>query len=825
MAISTPRPACMRRLKTLILAVAAAGILSGFVFASAASAATGDFIISGRGYGQGQGMSQWGAWQGARLGKTYQEILAFYYPGTVLSTVASVAPSRATITVRITTSVDTFSQVKLIATVTPATLLDPSGATIRSLAVGDSLILVYSGGKVQISGETALYDYVDLKPDSDSGRVTVVPTPLWSGGDRSYWGFIRVKPDSASGQVLVHNILPIDKYVAGVAEISPDWAKPSSTPYYALEAVKAQAVAARSYVAAHSSLVPYDDTRDINYVGYDYEATLPGVTQAAQETAGVVITYGGKVIATHFSSCSGGYTTDLAWSSTVPYEPAQPDPWSLAAPPGNPGYAWTYTVSPGTLSSWVNGKLKNTAGAYINIGTVTEIAVATRDTSDPGSHARTLRLTGSTGTATVTASAFNSRLNSAAGQTVMRSTLVLSLVKDGSLNRYQQSDLGLAYAGAWAVGSATGASGGSYRYVNSAGSCTVRFNGTYLAWLAKKSPKYGKARLTLDGVDKGMIDLYNGAEVYGKAWETDTLANGTHTLKIEWTGEKNALATGSNISVDAFDINGNIVQAPKVTRIEQSDTRLFYVGSWTAGSASAAAGGSHRYTNSAGSCTVSFNGTYLAWLAKKSSKYGNARVYVDGVDKGTVDLYNASEVYGKVWDITLPAGSHTVTVAWTGTTNHPGGGTNISVDAFDILGTFVQAPAATRYEQDVSKPAGTPYFTYAGIWNNFNATGASGGSYKRTSASNGSVTITFEGTFLRWIATKGTTLGKALVSLDGGSAKTIDLSATKVAYQQNVWNTGMLTPGVHTVKISRYSGNATGKFISLDAIELIGTLK
>ena len=757
-------------------------------------------------------MSQWGAWQGARLGKTYQEILAFYYPGTALSTVESVAPSRSTVTVRITTSADTFAQVRLLAAATPATLLDSTGAAIRSLAVGDSVTLVYNGGKVQISGDTAVYDYVDLKPDSDSGRVTVVPTPLWSGGDRSYWGFIRVKPDTATSKVLVHDILPIDKYVAGVAEISPDWAKPSSPSYYALEAVKAQAVTARSYVAAHSGSIPYDDTRDINYVGYDYEATLPGVTQAAQETAGVVITYGGKVIATHFSSCSGGYTTNSAWSDTgqVPYEPAQPDPWSATAPPTLPAYAWTVTISPSALASALSSKL--------NVGTITQVDVIERDTSDSTSHARCLRVTGSTGTATIAARTFRSLLS-------LKSTLILSVVRDGSLNRYQQNDSNLAYSGSWAVGSASAASGGSYRYINSAGSCTVSFNGTYLAWLGKKSPKYGKARLTLDGVGKGMVDLYGAADMYGKVWETETLSSGTHTLKIEWTGERNPLAAAANISVDVFDIDGSILPAPKVARIEQSDPRFFYAGSWVVGSAGAASGGSHRYTNSTGSCTVSFNGTYLAWLAKKSPKYGNARLTVDGVDKGMVDLYNATEVYGKVWDISLPAGAHTVTVAWAGTTSHSGGGTNISVDAFDTLGTFVQAPLATRYEQDVTKPGGAPYFVYAGTWSTFSTAGASGGSYKRTSAGNGSVTITFDGTFLRWIATKGTTLGKALVSLDGGTAKTVDLAATQVKYQQNVWNTGMLTPGVHTVKISRYPSNATGKFISLDAIELVGTLK
>ena len=804
MDISAPsRP---RRMVRLATALGALAVFAGLVFAPVASAATGDFIITGRGYGQGQGMSQWGAWQGARAGNTYQQILAFYYPGTTLSTVAAIAPARQTMTVRITTSVDSFSSVQLKAQATSATLVDSTGATIQSLAVGDSVTLVYSGGKVQVSGGAAMFDYVDLKPDSDAGRVTVIPSTLWSGGDRSYWGFIRIKPDTTTSQVLIHNILPIDKYVAGVAEISPDWAKPASTSYYALEAVKAQAVAARTYIAAHTGSVPYDDSRDMNYVGYDYEVTLPAVTQAAEETAGVVVTYAGKLIATHFSSSSGGYTSNSAWSDTggVTYEPAQSDPWSLTAPPSLPGYAWSVTVSPAALASEL--------GSSYSVGTITQVDVIERDVADPGAHARFLRLTGSTGTKTIAARTFKSLAG-------LKSTLILSVVKDGSLNRYQQNDANLVYTGTWTASSVTAASAGSFRYTDAAGSCSVSFNGTYLAWLAKKSPVYGKAKVTLDGVDQGLVDLYNASARYGKVWETGTLADGTHTLKIEWTGTKNTLATGHNISVDAFDVSGNIVPAPKLYTYQQEDTHLLYGGTWTAQSATAASGGSFRYINAAGSCTVSFNGTYIAWLGKVKNTYGKATVTIDGVSEGTVDLYSASEVYRPVWSKYLPGGNHTVTIAWTGTKNGSSTSTNIAVDGFQILGTIIQAPGGRRLQQDDGA------LTYAGAWETFTTSGASGGSYKRGNTSGATVTIKFSGTYLAWIATKGTTLGKALVSLDGGAAQSVNLAATAVNYQQKVWSTGMLTPGSHTVTISWDPSNIAGKFISLDAIDLVGSLE
>jgi stage II sporulation protein D len=44
----------------------------------------GSFVFEGRGYGHGVGMCQWSALQMAKDGKTYKEILEFFYPGTIL---------------------------------------------------------------------------------------------------------------------------------------------------------------------------------------------------------------------------------------------------------------------------------------------------------------------------------------------------------------------------------------------------------------------------------------------------------------------------------------------------------------------------------------------------------------------------------------------------------------------------------------------------------------------------------------------------------------------------------------------------------------------
>ena len=42
------------------------------------------FIFDGRGYGHGVGLCQWCAQQMAKDGKSYREILSFYYPKTII---------------------------------------------------------------------------------------------------------------------------------------------------------------------------------------------------------------------------------------------------------------------------------------------------------------------------------------------------------------------------------------------------------------------------------------------------------------------------------------------------------------------------------------------------------------------------------------------------------------------------------------------------------------------------------------------------------------------------------------------------------------------
>ena len=278
---------------------------------------------------------------------------------------------------------------------------------------------------------------------------------------------------------------------------------------------------------------------------------------------------------------------------------------------------------------------------------------------------------------------------------------------------------------------------------------------------------------------------------------------------------------GAYVDPTAHDVSATPL--PATSRIEQNNSNLVYTGAWSKSSSASDSGGSYTYVNAAASVTVRFTGTYLAYVTKKSPAYGVVKITLDGGTPVSVDLYNGSAYYQqKVWNTgVLVNGAHTVKLEWAGVRRAAATACNIGLDAFDVAGVLngpLGVPAVTRYQQTDT------HLVWAGTWATFSTTSASSGSYKRASASTASVTVKFTGTNLKWIATRGTTMGKAYVSLDGGTAQLIDLANATAVYQQEVWNSGVLVSGAHSAKIWWYPSNTAGKYINVDAFDVTGTL-
>jgi stage II sporulation protein D len=328
------------RVMTVRRALPALAVL--LLFAASAQAATRQ-IIRGAGYGHGIGMSQYGAYGYARHGTSYEQILAHYYRGTTLS-----KASQSDIRVMLQSGSKT------------ATLSGVSNAPGHHLDENATYKVRLSG----LSGEDLLdskgkrIDHYDgpLDISSANGIVKLGGRAMNGRSNGHYRGSLEFRPSPFGGMAVV-NVLSLDDYVKGVVPGEV----PSSWP---VEALKAQAVAARSYALATDAGGPvfdqYPDTRSQVYTGADGEQARTNA--AVSDTAGEVLRYGDAIAATYFFSTSGGETEDIQnvfyGAAPRPYLVGVKDPYDNLSPK----HRWQIVMSKRSfvrkLGSLVKGRYK-----------------------------------------------------------------------------------------------------------------------------------------------------------------------------------------------------------------------------------------------------------------------------------------------------------------------------------------------------------------------------------------------------------------------------------------------------------------------------------
>jgi len=373
-----------RTTRTLIaLAAAAAMVVTGAPADAVASdvpvtitpTAT-TFTVTGNGFGHGHGMSQWGAKGAAQAGLGYQQILAFYYPGTTLAAVGG------KVRVRITEDTDD----KL--TIAPAPGLRVhdlgNGRTFRLRKSARAWRLKSVAGQTRVyykTGRWHLYRTAGrkaLKGDGEFRSSTKLLTLKLPTGNRVYRGKLRLTNTDTV------NVVLLDKYLRGVipSEMPASWHP---------EALKAQAVAARTYAvserAAHAGTY-YDlcDTAACQVYRGVSVADVPNeqasTNAAADATAGQTLVSNGQYAFAQFSSSNGG------WSSAgdQPYLVAQADPYDQAVTPYK---HWRVVVDAAKIQA-----------AHPELGTVTSVQINAREGGrlfDAGGWVQNVHVTGTGG--------------------------------------------------------------------------------------------------------------------------------------------------------------------------------------------------------------------------------------------------------------------------------------------------------------------------------------------------------------------------------------------------------------------------------------------
>ncbi|MEV0462344.1 SpoIID/LytB domain-containing protein [Nocardia tengchongensis] len=248
------------------------------------------------GAGHGRGLSQNGAFEKAAQGWTAERILANYYAGANLADVG--------------------------ATSVRVRLMDQDDKTLD--VVSDSVF--YVAGRRVIPGQAA-----HLTPTASGADVTITQgcdgNNLWEGttddpwaypvtdgtarpaeeqleicGGNAFRGVLGVALDGDAFRTV--NEVDLDDYLKGVvpAEMVPGWADQGGA-----EALRAQAIAARSYALAENryTYAQTCDTTDCQmYLGTDKED--PRTTAAVEDTSGRVLTRDNRILRAEYSAAPDG---------------------------------------------------------------------------------------------------------------------------------------------------------------------------------------------------------------------------------------------------------------------------------------------------------------------------------------------------------------------------------------------------------------------------------------------------------------------------------------------------------------------------------------
>ena len=398
-----PSPSRPRRRAALLVAAIVASLVTAVVPASPAAGYPAPGIeLRGHGFGHGRGMGQYGSLGYALAGRSYSQILDHYYGGTAVGAIGD-----APISVRVVRldGLETIVAQEL-GGATTSTNPGQSFPALRTRLVAANTFEVYSG--LGCAGPWTL-----ISPAA-SGPVTIgsaiPPTDdhttllqLCEGAStRWYRGDFAVFSDNGAARTV--NRLPMESYLRGVVprESPASWGALGGG--LGMHALRAQAVAARSYAQAQNRY-PYAKTCDTEacqvYGGFavqdaagyrDLEAAP--TSTAIAETAGQVRVFTGTstVVSTEFSSSTGGYTAGGTFPAVV-------DDGDAVA--GNTNHDWTGSVPVAAVEA-----------AYPNIGALQSVDVTRRNgLGDLGGRVLELVLVGTAGRQTLTGNEFRVRFN------------------------------------------------------------------------------------------------------------------------------------------------------------------------------------------------------------------------------------------------------------------------------------------------------------------------------------------------------------------------------------------------------------------------------
>jgi hypothetical protein len=299
----------------------------------------------------------------------------------------------------------------------------------------------------------------------------------------------------------------------------------------------------------------------------------------------------------------------------------------------------------------------------------------------------------------------------------------------------------------------------------------LRFGGA--SWVGMWTPTINN--ITVD-------DNYSDNSAYYDNGTDTTFTQATIVTDGVWPAAAQAIIAAAGPSEQYTPVTG---------LIDDDDLGIQYTGSWRTyinRGLGDLDNGVHTTTDNGDSASYTFTGTGIALISEKYLDEGNMEIYLDGVDEGAYSAYAATrEVQQGIYSVSgLAPGTHTIEIV-------KDSGTYLLLDGLDVTRTINDTDAAIGY---------------IGSWKYYSGRGF--GDYDNdvhaTTVNGDSATVTFYGSAISFYTETYSDEGDIGVLLDGVSQGTVDAYAATRSAQQVLYSVSGLTPGLHTLTLTKDSG-------------------
>ncbi|MHB1125645.1 MAG: fibronectin type III domain-containing protein [Bacillota bacterium] len=323
------------------------------------------------------------------------------------------------------------------------------------------------------------------------------------------------------------------------------------------------------------------------------------------------------------------------------------------------------------------------------------------------------------------------------------------------------------YSGVWDSWSSGSYSGGTMRGTRRTGAvASYTFYGTGVEWLTDTGYNRGIAKVTLDGGDPVLVDLYSSNWAYQvRVYKRQGLALGKHTLRVEVTGSKSPTSSDTWVGMDAFEVLSPVLTAP---------------------------GAPTGLTAAAGAGSVTLNWTAPGEDAVSYRIYRYRGMLEDGVinlDLVRVESYTDGAL--------VPGVEYTYKVSAIGALGNES----------ELSAGSAATPLATGEGEPA--PVGTPgaglhqedRLTYSGSWWDWWNGNHSGSNVKYGYYEGSTASFSFNGTGVKLLLYTDNGGRMAEIRVDGNLESRISPWSSGPQYQQLVFQKTQLPKGLHTIEI------------------------